>query len=104
MNLQLLCLNFTIIPINPWKLDGFEKTSNIYCNNCNKYFALGNNKDSGNFIYTLDITYVIGNSVHFLSLAITDQGVMIKDEKRRSIRLKLLSNPEGSIFKFGPDD
>lgn len=45
--------------------------------------TLSNFKVLGNFIYILDITYVVGNSIHFISLAVTDQGVMIKDEERK---------------------
>jgi len=44
--------------------------------------TLSNFKVLGNFIYILDMTYV-GNSIHFISLAVTDQGVMIKDEERK---------------------
>ena len=45
--------------------------------------TLSNFKVLGNFIYILDMTYVVGNSIHFISLAVTDQGVMIKDEERK---------------------
>jgi len=45
--------------------------------------TLSNFKVLGNFIYILDITYVVGNSIHFISLTVADQGVMIKDEERK---------------------
>ena len=38
-------------------------------------------KDVTNYLYIFDLTYVAGNSAHFVALSLSDKGVEIKDEK-----------------------
>jgi len=38
-------------------------------------------KDVTNYLYIFDLTYAIGNSIHFVALSLSSSGVTIKNEK-----------------------
>ena len=40
-----------------------------------------NSGDTADYLYIFDLTYVAGNSTHFVALSLSDKGVEIKDEK-----------------------
>ncbi len=39
-------------------------------------------KDKINYLYLFDISYVVGNSAHFIALSISSNGINIADEKK----------------------
>ena len=37
-------------------------------------------KNVTEYLYLFDLTYAIGNSIHFVALSISDKGIYVKDE------------------------
>ena len=41
-------------------------------------------KNVSDYLYIFDLTYIVGNSAHFVALSISDRGVSVKDQTSNS--------------------